>query len=156
MWFNTLDMRRICECVTVNTSLIDQNERIYHFKWSPAQFFFMHFIHCLGKPPSSTCLSLFWWGEETRSTTLQEKNRDMERLPGWHSSKDSAYLARGMATIIEAHKWINSFCYLSKMQWNFTPSCLFSFQIISRSFRSMSCYSGAEESENQCVRSVCI
>lgn len=48
-----------------------------------------------------------------------------------------------MAAITEAHMCINSLCYWSEMQGNFTPSCLFSFQISACSFRSMSCYSGA-------------
>lgn len=34
-----------------------------------------------------------------------------------------------MAAITEAHMCINSLCYWSEMQGNFTPSCLFSFQI---------------------------
>lgn len=149
---SSLDMRQICEAMS--SPLADRMKEYIISNEAPHNFL-MHFLHCLGKPPASSCLSLFWWGEETRSTALQY-NRDTEHLPGWCSSKDFAYLALGKATIFDAHKWINSFCYLSKMQANFTPSCLFSFQITAPSFRSTSCYSRAEESENQCMRSVCI
>ena len=61
----------------------------------------------------------------------------------------------GMATIAGAHIWINSFCYLSKTQGNFTPSCLFKFHIITHSFWSISCYCGLKESDNRRVSSVC-
>lgn len=96
--------------------------------------------------------------ERKQDWLLCRINTDTEHLPGLHSSKDFAYLAWGMATIIEAHKRINSFCYLSKKKRRekITRSYLFSFEMITHSSRSVSCYSRAEESENQCMMSVCI
>lgn len=67
--------------------------------------FFSHAFYTLSRKKNPPALVYQCFdGERKQDRLLCRKNRDTERLPGWHSSKDFAYLARGMATIIEVHK----------------------------------------------------
>lgn len=110
----------------------------------------------IGKPASSTCLSPFRWGEETRSTAPQDEQRyraftRLSQFKGFLPTWPEEWPLPLKLTCE-----LILFVTYQKMQGNFPPSCLFSFQIIAPSFRDASCYSGVEESENQCMKSVCI
>lgn len=143
--------------VTVNSSLVDSmkeytisNEALHSF---PHAFYVQSKKPHLPPPPPVLVYQCFH--EETRPTALQDKQRHRA------STRLAQFKGLWLPGLRNGHNnWtsqVNWFLLLLiKNAGKLHSQLLIFIQIIACSFRSISCYSGAVESENQCMRSVCI